>query len=509
MKSSEIIKLAITLVVSALGIIYSQSMYYACILIIISMIFIAYIVIRNHKAFFMSYYYIYFPHIISDRDDAFNAFIDIYKEAGTLGGLLIATQIGPKVLIPSKDEAIELLKNVNNNLEYRRFIFMDNKLLESQWIKNSLNCANEKVQMTVYYIKTSLNLPNSIWSIIPRANLLLYKRDNYSICMLGLDKLQTHDKHYENTNFGIILPGKVVFNVLNKYFESITANPFVGVASSITQYLPSQEDLGINPSIQSVINDLSVIANYSDLIYHIGIFGKTALQLKGVIKLEDWEEHESDIDIMIIVKRGFIEDIKNRINKIFISNKEIDIVWGDDDNYFYHFRNTDKLTLDIEIRETKDNYYNNYQLLGCSIFSCYYTLFIRNGYYLYNLLEIPFGFKTSKERFLKLLNDRKGLIDFQKRLKVESTIIDPRRIISLCLKNISWAISGNRPNTTNISISFLTPIWNDIFPDNNIDTITNMLKSDRSEIKHNYIKYINIAKSIVIDCINYTNANCS
>jgi len=236
---------------------------------------------------------------------------------------------------------------------------------------------------------------------------------------------------------------------------------------------------------------------------HIGIFGKMARYLNGFEKIEDAKEHEADIDVMIIIKSGKKEEIKNKLLKGFESPK-IEIVWGDDLDYFYHFRSKGKITIDIEIHEKETVFYEQHPLLGCSIFAHYKTIYKRDGQYVEDLLRLSYGFSIN-DRFKILRDDRKGLSEFKERLEKNSVEIDPRRVVSICVKNIAWAMSGSRPLNTNAAFEFLSNRWTDVFPSVALNDIKEMLPKSQSDIRKKYGEYKNHAVKMISDALQFSN----
>lgn len=205
---------------------------------------------------------------------------------------------------------------------------------------------------------------------------------------------------------------------------------------------------------------------------------------------------------MIIINRGKKDEMKTKLSRLFES-PEIEIVWGDDPNYFYQFRSESKITIDFEIQEKDTDFYQQHPLLGCSIFAQYNTIY-SNGQYLEDLLKLPYAFAV-KKRFEILLNDRKGLNEFNQRLNTKE--VDPRRIISLCIKNIAWAITGSRPLNTDVAINFLSNRWNDILPSVTPQEIKYTLLKSQSDIREDYIKYQNCALKMISDLLQFSTRN--
>ena len=495
MTSSEIIKIALALVLAAGGILLGHSYAYAYLLLLVALFLVVAVVFRRMPIFLLKMHY--------DRHSAFKAGAKIYREAAKNGGRLIATYVRPKALSPSEDIAMGYLRRVDKPLEYERFLFLEDKLTEDKWIEDALKSIDKNFQPCMYFVRRSLVIPNELWFAVPRANILLYNKGNRYVCLFGLDQLQAGTEQYRKTDLAIELHSKKAFDILHRYFRSVVCSPSVGDARTVEHYVPIQNRLVIKPEIQSLLVDLSMLANSNDAILHLGVFGRTGLLLNGLQSLQDWEEHELDVDIMIIANRHHTDRVKEKIQETFRGNKDVEIVWGDNDEYFYHFRSKAKLTVDIEIHEKDTDFYKDHTLLGCSIFAHYYTLFIRDAGFLHKLLYIPYGCLSQSDRIEKLLNDRKGLNEFKERLSGDSLDIDPRRILSMAIRNVSWAISGARPLNTNLALEFLSPLWKQLFPSTTPKEIGDVLMCNADEIRGSYKRYRDLSAKVIEEAIAY------
>lgn len=491
----------IPLIFTAAGILFGTSYVYAYGLLIVALVLFSYVWFSRKLSRYKYYY---------SQDDVKKAFLKIYEEATKKGGVLIATQITPKGLIPPKDGALDFLKKTEGQLVYKRFIYLEDKYDENKWIRNMLegDRTDSKVNTSIYFIKRSFMVHPQLWDILPRANMLLYQRENNYACLVGLERLSIHvdDEKYKqkNTNFAIEVRTKEAHDRLSSYFNSIVANPNVVNVKSVTQYEAASDKGIITNDIQSIITELLLMANNLDFILHIGIFGKIAVELNSFQKIDDWKEHESDVDIVIIVKRESKGKITEKLSEVFTNKENCDIIWGDDTDYFYHFRNPNRISIDLEIHEINSNFYIKHQLLGCSIFANYYSLYSKPGNYLYELLPIPYGYSSEKERSKLFLNDRKGLIEFMERLEqAKSMSIDLRRVVAIVIKNSAWVISGSRPLSTINALNFLAPHWSKIFPSVNMNETRELLSANSEKTKNHYVKNMELCQALVKDGINF------
>ncbi|MCK4334731.1 hypothetical protein KAX06_08135 [candidate division WOR-3 bacterium] len=494
---ADYVQLIAALLLAACGVIFGNRVWYAYFLTIISLMLILFIIINKFRVFSIK--------IHTNEDAAKKALSRIYDEAAKQGGELISTQINPKRSIPAQDMAIRYLTEVERPLEYKRFIFMEDLRLEDTWIRQIFNDLHEDVHISLYFIKRSLSVMTLLWFVIPRANLLLYKRGNHYICLLGLDRLRDEGPKHKTDHFVIEFHNKIVFLLLKRYFLQIASSPYVQTVESLPSYKESRKELVLKSEIFSVLSKLFTLSDLTDIFLHVGIFGKTALILNGLQRFEEWEEHESDIDVMIIVKHGTKTRAKEYLRNLFADNNNyaIDIVWGDDENYFYYFRNKDKITIDLEIHEQGDRYYLDHPLLGCSIFAYYYTLFTQHGLSLRDLILIPYGYSKRLQRLLLLLKDRKGLIDFEEKMREIPYQIDPRRVVAMCVKNLAWALSGKRPPTIDVALEFLKEFWSDISSSIRIKEIRKLLNRSIADMGSSYKRDRELAYTLIEDATRF------
>jgi hypothetical protein len=495
MRSSEIIRLAIALILAAGGILLGHSYAYAYLLLLVALFLVVAVLVRRMPIFLLKMHY--------DGHSAFKARANIYREAAKNGGRLIATYVRPKALSSHEDIEMGYFRRVDKPLEYERFLFLEDKLTEDKWIRDALERIDKNFQPCMYFVRHSLVIPNELWFSLPRANILLYNKGNRYVCLFGLDQLQAANEQYRKTDLAIELHSKKAFDTLHRYFRSVVCSPSVGDARTVEHYVPIQNRLVIKPEIQSLLVDLSMLANSNDAILHLGIFGRIGLLLNGLQGLKGVEKHELDVDIMVIVDRHHTNRAKDSIQQTFGDNQTVEIVWGDDDEYFYHFRSKDKLTVDIEIHERDTDFYKDHTLLGCSIFAHYYTLFIREASFLHELLYVPYGCHCQSDRIQILLDGRKGLKEFRERLSGNSLDIDPRRILSMAIRNVSWAISGARPLNTDLALEFLSPLWKEIFPSTTPKEIRDVLMCNADETRAPYKQYRELCGRVIEEAIAY------
>ena len=202
----------------------------------------------------------------------------------------------------------------------------------------------------------------------------------------------------------------------------------------------------MSPKSQSILLDVVTLTRRCPSLLHAGLFGNRALAFAGIIQDRRAEKHEADIDVLLIAETGQKEEAKEMVCKILGGRNDVKLVWGDNLDYFYEFRDTGKVTIDIELFERGSEFYSEHPLLGHSILLRHYSLY-RKGREepLLSLLPAPPPYAHRASRMDVCLKDRKGLLDFEQNLSTQPDTVDPRRVIVHCLQNIAWAISGSRP----------------------------------------------------------------
>lgn len=246
--------------------------------------------------------------------------------------------------------------------------------------------------------------------------------------------------------------------------------------------------------------------NREDIAF-IGLFGSLA-KTENYFR-DNFIDVESDIDIMIILTRNDDaqqrQNVRSRIENE-LSNSRTEIIWGDDTNYFYEWRSEGKICIDIELRGFSSTFYNVNQLLSYSIFKNFKPLYSLNDREIKDLIEQTLCPKNIEDRRRIVLTDRKGLIDFSKHLEKYEVRIDPRRIISHILKNITWAESGEYPATTYIALNFLEKHWLNIFGNINKNVVEKLVSLNTTETKLKHKKLYDTTKKLIKNAIEYINS---
>ncbi len=195
-------------------------------------------------------------------------------------------------------------------------------------------------------------------------------------------------------------------------------------------------------------------------ILHVGVFGKLALTLNRTYPGKYPQDHETDIDIMVIVKTGFCEEARSIIRTEFNDTTTWELEWVRDPTKFYNRRTTGKTTIHVDVHEQHTDYYRRNPLLGHSIFSKYFTLYCAKGQFVSSLLEVPSPLSDIYSRANAALHNKKGFVECREAL-VQGAIadIDCRRVASIVLRNAYWVITGHRPLLTKNAIKYFRESW--------------------------------------------------
>jgi hypothetical protein len=242
---------------------------------------------------------------------------------------------------------------------------------------------------------------------------------------------------------------------------------------------------------------------FPDLICHVGVFGSVARTFlhRGTAQ---WVENrvETDLDLMVVAERGQTSRVRQLIQDQY-SGSQYDLVWGDDEDYFYFFRQRETVTVDVELHELESDFYLRWQLLGRSIFRTYWPLYTRREHSLDDVLGIPSAAEPRRDRFARVLADRKGLEDFRSALRKAGPSVDPRRVTALVLRNLCWAEYGEYPVAAAQALESLRTDWSTILPSISMPHVRALLESNDNAAR----RQRSIASQLIEDAIRYARAN--
>lgn len=135
--------------------------------------------------------------------------------------------------------------------------------------------------------------------------------------------------------------------------------------------------------------------------------------------------------------------------------QEIEIEWSLERERFYAFRQS--FHVDIQLHSSGDMYYvKDTKLLGYSVFwGNYHSIYSERSLAVDTFLTIPQTPLPLFERAHLLLKDQLGLRSFLFECKKGHTEIDPRRVLSICVLNYVWVLTGMRPLSVEAALEYL------------------------------------------------------
>ncbi|MHC4475488.1 MAG: hypothetical protein ACYTEL_07575 [Planctomycetota bacterium] len=494
----DICIVALSILMGALGVFWGQKAWFGFTLLVIALLLLGSVVVRTILN--------YFPRPFYTKDDVQAAARHIYEDAAKHGGSIACTHIFPKDNDP--DMALDKLSNVaqGTHVHFSRIMIMGNQYSDLNRIVSLFERLSENVSITLNVLShCPLQFPRLIRVMIPRINLLLYRKGNSCTSLVGLDSLAILGAKGEKHNFGLLFKSKRVYNLLQEYYDLLLSYGHVVPIKAIDEYSSISRNYSLDPCTKFVLAEMANFGEVNPSILQVGIFGSVARRLLGFTRRAFPREHEADIDLLIVLsdaKEDTKRNIMEQVSKYFPRN-EVALTWGPDERYFYEWRVPERTNIDIEIIEKGSQFYQQNQLLGRSIFAHYCTLYSFSEEPLCEYLQIPLDVVPKKERRGILLDDRKGLREFADRLANGADDVDPRRIVSLALRNITWAESGQYPCNSQFALAFLSDFWAEIFPDLDLPQVRAILSCDDNVARTRQSKFLSVARRIVESAIIY------
>ena len=262
---------------------------------------------------------------------------------------------------------------------------------------------------------------------------------------------------------------------------------------------------GLDKGVHDIVKKILKIAERKENIVLVGLFGSAANRI--TCDANDLSRKtDADIDTLIVVNSdigyGTKEQVKTELERC-MSPETTTIIWGDDETYYYFWRTSDKINIDIEIRSYQSKFYIENLLLGHSIFRTFIPLYSHGGEPYRKHLCVPVDPLSKREIAEIVLTDRKGLIEFKERLSSKPFRTDPRRIVGLILRNMTWAESAHYPVSVKVALSYLEKYWQKIFPHVDIKLIKDMLavESDKAQSMHS--KFMDVVLELLDESIGF------
>lgn len=496
MKRTEIISLAISFILTGSGIFLGKNHSWGYLLVVLGIFGIIYVLIREviERG----------PKLYITPGRAGKAAIKIYKRALSKGGTILATHIFPTKENLTNDFAVDVLKKADADpkIELHRILIVENPAEERRIVENLFSKIPDTVDITLHVLaRYPFGITRLTKSSIPRFNLLLHQTESEYHSLLGLDDLAI--PNIAKTNFAIGFGGRNSYESLKSYFSSITASQDLVAVHTISQYNNFRSLEAIPLDAHQAITSVIKFSEYDNRVLFTGLFGSIAASVNDIFPDSLSNPQDMDVDVLLVCKaNASIDEIKKSL-KSDLSEDEHRIIWGDDDKEFYSFRDKTKVNIDIEIFSKGDDFYKRNQLLSYSIFRYFLPLYSHGASNISDHIEIQRGPMLEKERWKRLIKDRKGFIEFKQELSKPNKEIDPSRVMSHILRNFVWAASGHYPATAKIAIEYLRMYTDKLLNNELFEKASVILTSDYNVTKERQYTYLTISATILDKLLSY------
>ena len=499
MSRNEIISIAIGGLLAGFGVFLGQTQLWGYILLGAAGLCFAYVIVTEVLK--------KLPIVYVKPGKAGEAAGQLYETALSKGGSILATHIFPTQENIQDDFAVKALKRAGSNtkIEFRRILILEDPAQERRIVENIFNEVPNIVDVTLHVLaRYPLGITRLTKSSIPRFNILLHQQESVYNSFLGLDDLAI--PNVANTNFAIQFKSKKSYESLKSYFTGVTSSSDLVAIQSLAQY-NSHRALEVIPLYaHHAITALIKFAEQDDRIIFAGLFGSIAKSINDIFPDSLSKHQDMDVDLMLICEPdASIENIKSDIKKQ-LSETKYRIIWGDDEKEFYSFRDRSKVNIDVEIFPKGDDFYKRNHLLAYSIFRYFLPLYSHRSSNISDHIEIQRGPLLEAERWKRLLKDRKGYLNFKAALTVANDEIDPRRILSLILRNFVWSASGHYPATAKIAIGYFRSRRDGLLDGALIDKVDTVLSSSYQQTINCQYQYLVICATIMDALAKYAHS---
>ena len=491
-----VLRLAASLTLAGLAVIFSQSLPYATLLIGLAFVLVLGTILWSICE--------RLPRVLTDLDHPKTIARSIYQKAATKGGTIHATHIYPKEVNPEHDFAIKELSNLAKNaaLSFHRVLILDSIEDERLWLKLLFSRLHENVTKHFYTLSSyPLLLPRIVKTILPRLNILLYcspGRRSFQV-LVGLDRLPITNRYI---NFALHSRSKRVYEALLHYFNMLAGSRKFASCMSLEEYDETQSASSQLQRGQTVVSRIVEFAETTKGILFVGMFGSIARAALGLAEEIQADGNDADVDLLIVfdprIYPGSEEDLRTHVEST-LDNIRTHVTWGPDLSVFYPFRNELRIDVDIECLPVGDNFYLDNRLLGHSVFKCFMPLYSVAQRGVTSYIQVPMMPLSEQERWHLIISDRQGLTYFRDQINQPSASTDPRRLCSHILRNTVWATTGSWPNSARVAGQFLTksPEWRD---DKTLGEAISLLSMSTQQVQLNLESTFDIIRSL-IDCI--------
>lgn len=366
---------------------------------------------------------------------------------------------------PQGDDLVSpLLSNSTRRVEYRRLILIDDPDTEQKWLGEFLALRRHpQLSVAAHVVSNSGRLVSRyIRKVIPFLNVFIVRHVSplqRSVLMISLPARNPKEGGGPH-KFAIAIYDDRIVEIARNYFDNLlaSAGTLIREVRSLDQYDAWRIRPPVSQTTMSLIETVREIAENSDNIVHVGVFGSTARRLIGTYVDRLSADHENDIDLIVVCREGAERsDVKQQLQSAITKrHATAHIEWSNESPEFYWMRTN--YQVDIQLHTEQDSYYVLHPLLGWSVFLSYYVLYSEGGKPTAEFIGVPLELLDIQQRVRACVEDEKfGLERFLAECMRNDPRVDLRRVVSICMRNIAWAMTGTRPYTLDQAFQFVAP----------------------------------------------------
>ena len=397
--------------------------------------------------------------LFSNEKSTLKYFEGLLTELCECGGNVVTTNILEEDY--HSDSVVEIIgkSNVRKNIDYKRILLRNEREGERDFLKSFFELhrnTHPSVSTSVHLINT----PRVVTSLfikryIPFVSVSIFKFDiGKSVLLITFPRKFDSENKTASYKFGIAIKNREIVDAAWSYFSAflpLIGNPFF----SIDEYdnRKNSNVKHIKSQTRKTLEQIEQIAHQSPTILHVGVFGSVARKMAGLDFNPGESEAENDLDILVVIdQEKSREKVKNSIEAAVSIG---DVEWSNEPGArFYDIRTG--YQLDVQVHVQNDPYYVDHPLLGCAVFANYYALYSDDNVPINSFLHIPNQLIPETERIKHFLDDERfGVNQFIHQCHTKNPLIDPRRVISINVRNLVWALVGSRPNSSSQAIKYL------------------------------------------------------
>jgi len=417
--------------------------------------------------------------------------------------LPVDTNILTKSPVEDADFVIKKLTNYGQTsdegaINYNRIVLVRDNENEKKFVENFLNLNDNNVNVNIYVIDHQGAKANYfVRNVIPYVNLFAIEPAAGNSLMEPVVLLSFPERvdGNERYQFAIATKDRMAVRTAINYIHHITQSAGGSIITqfgNVNNYNNTRGSVLNNDGyINQVLEEWMRIGEDKNIL-HIGVFGSGARALHGQTPFNDI----NDLDFLVVVKEGTKEKVRKvideRMRREFgdLNTDErmrrefgvLNVEWSSErgrSERFYYIRSARHI--DVQIHDENDGYYTRHPLLGASVFSSYYTLYSRTQTETIDQsIEVPEMAFQEYDRVKECLkDDRFGIntfVELCSRDKDETKEIDPRRVISVTVRNFVWAVAGARVNKFDSAIQYIRDHESNIFSDKDLARLDEIYK---------------------------------